>query len=62
MLKCNSSSNELSTPVADNVYLKSSFACTENDDVSGVRYPTDIKSVRFHSCLEASHRSNHTEE
>ena len=51
-----------STPVVDNVYVKYCFTYAENDDGTGVRYPTDVKSAGFRSQLEGSHESNHTEE
>ena len=60
-----SSLHDLSTPVAymqKNIYIKNSFVYAENDDSSGVRYPTDLKSVGFPSQLEASRVSSHTEE
>ena len=61
-----SSSHELSTPVTDSVYvnihLKNSFADTENDVISGVSYPTDVKSAGFLFQLEACRVSSHTDE
>ena len=54
----NNSSNELSTPVTDNVYVKHSFTYAENDDDSfGVRYPSE-----FGSRLEPSRWSSRTEQ
>ena len=44
------------------VYVKKSFNYAKNDDVSGVRYPTDLKSAGFRSQLEASRGSSHTED
>ena len=44
------------------IYVKTSFAYAEDDDIPAVRYPTDVKSAVFRSQLEASHVSDHTEE
>ncbi len=63
-----SSSHELSTPVADNVYVNryirktKPFAYAKNDGISGVTKPTDITLAGFRSELEASHVSRHTED
>ena len=59
--------HELSTPVADNKYVKNicvknPFAYAENVDCSRVKYPTDVKSAGFRSRLEASRGSRYTEE
>ena len=53
------SSYELSTLVANSIYVKNIdvknyFAYSENDDSSGVRYSTDVKSAGFWSQFEAS--------
>ena len=50
------SSHKLSTPVADNVYVKR-YASIEIDDGSGIRFPTDVESPWFQSQLEASQGS-----
>ena len=60
------SSQELSTPVADNAYVKSyirkdSFVYAENDDGSRVRYPSDVKLAGVRSQAEISRRFNLTE-
>ena len=44
------------------MYIENSFTYAENDDGSGVRYLTGIKSAGFRSWPEASHMSSHTEE
>ena len=59
-----SSSHKLSTPIADsvylkNVYVKNSFAYSENDDSSGVKSPIDVKLAVFWSLLWASRVSCH---
>ena len=41
---------------------KHSFTYAENDNGSGMSSPTDVKSARFPSQLEAYHGSSHTEE
>ena len=45
-----------------NIYMKISFIYAKNVYRSEVRYPTDVKSLRFWSQLEASRVSNHNEE
>ena len=54
-----SSFYEMSTPVADSVYIKNifiknPFTYTEKYDSSGVRYPTGVKSAGFRCQFEAS--------
>ena len=64
-LKCSSSSHELSTPVriCKKIYAYKIPTCyAENGDVSGVSYPTEVKSTGFPSRLEASRGSSCTEE
>ena len=63
----NSSPHELSTPVADNVYLEKIYMkiCLHlriDYGGPGVRNLTDLKSVGFRSRLEASCASIHTED
>ena len=52
--------------ISDNVYVKSllknSFIYAEYNEGSGVKYPTDFKSVGFRSCLIESRRSSLVEE
>ena len=61
-----SSSYELSTPVADrvyvNIYLKNPFTYAEIDNSSEVIYPTDEKLGGFRFQREASCMSSHNEE
>ena len=64
-----SSSCELGTAAADNIYTieylckkkKKSFAYAKRNDSFWVRYPTDFMSVGFRSQLEATHVSSHIE-
>ena len=44
-----------------NISGKNSVTNAENDDDSGVRYPTDVKLTRFRSLFKASYVSSHTE-
>ena len=59
-------SPEWGTPIADcvymNVYRKNVFAYAENDDCTGIRYPTDVMLSGFRSHLEKFRVSTHTEE
>ena len=62
-MKCNNSSNELSTPATDNVYVKSiyvknSFTYGENESGPEVRYLTDVMSPRFRSLLVSRYAEN----
>ena len=61
------SSNELSTPVADcvyvNKYIRKRFLCLrENDDSSRVKYPTEVKIAGVRSESEEFHVSSQTED
>ena len=40
--------------------MKTSLTYAENDDASGVRCPTDVKSAGFRSQVEASRGSSNT--
>ena len=67
MRKMQSSSHELSSPIADSVYVKkylrkNSFTYAEKDDSYGLRYPTDVRSAGFQSQVEAYRVSSHSEE
>ena len=46
--------------ICKKIGVKNSFTNTENNNGSVVRYPTDIKSGRTWSQLEASYVSSHT--
>ena len=66
MLKCNSCSQELSTPgsrycICRKIYVIKSYTYTENDNSSGVKCLTDVKSTRFRSKLDSSCGFSYTE-